>query len=272
MQVAGGGSGLAAGEAAAGSVEVLINASQKVTVLQRWNAGISCSGLNLWEKQSFEQVSGGDMEITEAKALERLKVLGYGKDAKSGSSNLLQSKQPCLVFLGEFDKAWKEQKKPDPAVTPRTHLIRSRIEPLYEASAGRSKIKTSRVRLFRVLKSGSAGGSSGSSGGTNTAATNTNPAKEPEPEPPAKTPVPTGTTGTSKTGSSGNSAAVVPSGSSANNGDSGSKEPVSALPDGQAFERNMSMGAIGIMFAFLVGANVMEIFKRACGEDRCAKT
>lgn len=60
----------------------------------------------------------------------------------------------CIVVAAEFDQHWKDQKKPDPAIAPRSHAARSRIDEHYVASAseGRMRIEEFKTKLFPVLK------------------------------------------------------------------------------------------------------------------------
>lgn len=58
----------------------------------------------------------------------------------------------CAVVAAEFDQDWSQQSHPDPAVPPRAHAARARLEQHYRASAsdGDMRIDEHRVKLFPV--------------------------------------------------------------------------------------------------------------------------
>lgn len=63
--------------------------------------------------------------------------------------------QHCLFLVAEFDQDWSKQVDPDPNVSSRSHMVRSRVEEHYTARAneGEMRIEEFRSKLYAVAES-----------------------------------------------------------------------------------------------------------------------
>ncbi|CAD7967425.1 unnamed protein product [Amoebophrya sp. A25] len=121
-----------------------------------WEAGVPCRGLDLWARSSGEQT-----------AFDKAKL-----DVPEKVQKRIQEEASCLAVLASFDSAWAKQSRPDPAVPPQTHMVRSRVEESYKTHVdgergSKSVIDTTKIKAFRVSKMG------GNAPSTGTAATAT---------------------------------------------------------------------------------------------------
>ena len=120
------------------------------TILKQWE-NVKCKGLSLWEPSPEELAATENSDI--------LVEEGF----------LTQSKDACLALEATFDSSWAMQKQPDPAVPPRTHMVRARIEEAYRVKVKNSLIDTTKTKVFgfgeKALGSGGVAAAGGGGGG-----------------------------------------------------------------------------------------------------------
>jgi len=102
----------------------------------------ACQGLQIWQKrEGATPYVHLDFEVPAA--------AGSGTSGGGGSSEF------CVAVAAEFDQEWGQQTHPDPAVRPRSHAARARLDDHYiaVASDGPMRIDEYRTKLFPVLPS-----------------------------------------------------------------------------------------------------------------------